>query len=312
MSKVEIYNILMLFVALVLAFILPFDLFLFAYAVLGPLHYLTEIRWLHDKNYFTAATISRFIFVTCMSIGVAALFSSTLAVSNFLLIALFLLSLLLVFPRSIYIWMSALGLIGVSLFYRAGPIVALLGVLIPTLIHVYFFTLVFMIQGALKNKHKIYWIAPILHVSFGLLCVYGSFGGYFASSVYAQNVFFNQDFGFSETFVQIGGSFFGGLHNVRQLFSSPEGLAISRLFAFAYTYHYLNWFIKTRVIGWGNIPKKTFIIILLLWFSALFVYTHDYITGMAVLAFLSVLHVVLEFPLNIRAVRSFFPNSTKI
>ena len=27
-------------------------MFLFAYAFLGPLHYLTEISWLHDRQYF--------------------------------------------------------------------------------------------------------------------------------------------------------------------------------------------------------------------------------------------------------------------
>src|SRR6266481_1167246 len=31
----------------------PFHVFLFAYALLGPLHYLTEISWLHDRQYFT-------------------------------------------------------------------------------------------------------------------------------------------------------------------------------------------------------------------------------------------------------------------
>src|SRR5205823_1312447 len=40
-------------VSCLLAFVLPFHLFLFAYGVLGPLHYLTEISWLHDRNYFT-------------------------------------------------------------------------------------------------------------------------------------------------------------------------------------------------------------------------------------------------------------------
>lgn len=34
------------------AFIYPFELFVFSYAVLGPLHYLTEISWLHDRNFF--------------------------------------------------------------------------------------------------------------------------------------------------------------------------------------------------------------------------------------------------------------------
>ena len=34
------------------AFIMPFEVFLFAYAFMGPLHYLTEISWLHDRQYF--------------------------------------------------------------------------------------------------------------------------------------------------------------------------------------------------------------------------------------------------------------------
>ena len=32
---------------------MTFELFLGAYAVLGPLHYLTQISWLHTRRYFT-------------------------------------------------------------------------------------------------------------------------------------------------------------------------------------------------------------------------------------------------------------------
>ena len=45
-------NIGLMLISLVAAYILPFELFLFSYAVLGPLHYLTEISWLDKKNYF--------------------------------------------------------------------------------------------------------------------------------------------------------------------------------------------------------------------------------------------------------------------
>ena len=37
----------------VAAFVFPFEVFLLSYAILGPLHYLTEISWLHKRNYFT-------------------------------------------------------------------------------------------------------------------------------------------------------------------------------------------------------------------------------------------------------------------
>ena len=41
-----------MFLSAIGAFFLPFEVFLFAYAFLGPLHYLTEISWLHDRNIF--------------------------------------------------------------------------------------------------------------------------------------------------------------------------------------------------------------------------------------------------------------------
>lgn len=39
-------------IALAIAMVIPFELFLFAYAVLGPLHYFTEINWLNEKSFF--------------------------------------------------------------------------------------------------------------------------------------------------------------------------------------------------------------------------------------------------------------------
>jgi hypothetical protein len=32
--------------------LVPFELLLLSYVVLGPAHYFTEISWLHDRNYF--------------------------------------------------------------------------------------------------------------------------------------------------------------------------------------------------------------------------------------------------------------------
>ena len=52
LSKIEIVNFALIWIILWLAYAFPFELFLFSYAVLGPLHYLTEINWLEKKNYF--------------------------------------------------------------------------------------------------------------------------------------------------------------------------------------------------------------------------------------------------------------------
>jgi hypothetical protein len=60
-NKIDILNVALIILSLAVAFIIPFELFLFSYAILGPLHYLTEINWLNDKNYFV--TEKKWIFV---------------------------------------------------------------------------------------------------------------------------------------------------------------------------------------------------------------------------------------------------------
>ena len=45
-------NTLLIIISLVIAILFPFELFLVAYAILGPLHYLTEINWIKENNYF--------------------------------------------------------------------------------------------------------------------------------------------------------------------------------------------------------------------------------------------------------------------
>src|SRR5579864_7995922 len=42
-----------------IALVAPFQVFLLAWSILGPLHYLTEISWLHDRNYFTRRNMAR-------------------------------------------------------------------------------------------------------------------------------------------------------------------------------------------------------------------------------------------------------------
>src|SRR5690606_38582002 len=51
-TQIDGINIGLMIISLILAYILPFELLLVSYAVLGTLHYLTEISWLHQKKYF--------------------------------------------------------------------------------------------------------------------------------------------------------------------------------------------------------------------------------------------------------------------
>jgi hypothetical protein len=90
------------------------------------------------------------------------------------------------------------------------------------------------------------------------------------------------------------------------------GIKIQIFIAFAYTYHYLNWFSKTSIIGWHKGASKTRLgIIATIWIASISFYLYDYRTGIIVLFFLSFLHVFLEFPLNIVSVKGIADSLTK-
>ncbi|NNJ56220.1 MAG: hypothetical protein HKP14_08810 [Bacteroidia bacterium] len=79
---------------------------------------------------------------------------------------------------------------------------------------------------------------------------------------------------------------------------STIGLKLQIFIAFAYTYHYLNWFSKTKVINWHQVSKSRLYGAIAIWLGSVALYLYDYKIGLAVLFFFSVLHVFLEFPLN--------------
>ena len=67
-DKLNYQNIGLMFAAMISAYFFPFETFLLAYAFLGPLHYLTEISWLHDRQYFTKG---KYDFIPLLIIGIA-------------------------------------------------------------------------------------------------------------------------------------------------------------------------------------------------------------------------------------------------
>jgi hypothetical protein len=79
------------------------------------------------------------------------------------------------------------------------------------------------------------------------------------------------------------------------------------LIAFTYTYHYLNWFSKTTSIGWiRHISRTRLVIMIGISIVSTLIFWFDYRSGLGALFFLSTLHVLLEFPLNIRSVVGIF------
>lgn len=86
------------------------------------------------------------------------------------------------------------------------------------------------------------------------------------------------------------------------VFLSSAGIMLMRFIAFAYLYHYLNWFSKTEIIRWHKVPKIRFVGVIALWIVACGLYIYDYAIGLSFLFFLSFTHVLLEFPLNITSI----------
>jgi hypothetical protein len=93
---------------------------------------------------------------------------------------------------------------------------------------------------------------------------------------------------------------------IQRIYHSNMGIAIMRFIAFAYTYHYLNWFSKTKVIRWHEIPKSRSIFIAVLWIISVSLYLIDYSLGFKWLFLLSFMHVMLEFPLNFVSIAGIF------
>lgn len=305
-ERVDVLNIGLMLVSACVAMVLPFELFLFVYAVLGPLHYLTEISWLHDRNYFTKG---RYDAVWLLLIGSALMlvfFGRQLQLefppmfdSNLMFIAL----------------LSALIFVTVkNTFYKIGGIILLvfasqvahninylLTVFVPTLIHVYLFTALFVVYGAIKSKSRfgLASVAVMVLIPFALYNIYPD-RAFYPAQEYSKEAY--------KPFRILNIVWLRFVEHVPNpprpegwndiVFSSTQGILLMRFIAFAYTYHYLNWFSKTKVIQWHNIPKWRFALVVAGWLASVGLYMYDYMLGMQWLLFISFMHVLLELPLN--------------
>lgn len=294
-------NSLLIILSCVVAFYIPFELFLFSYGILGPLHYLTEIGWLHKKNYFTKGKYD-FLFLTIACIILVYWnyqppkdYGITADLILFSLIS----SIALVFIKDwLYrIVIFALAILFVGFLNNAPAFFTWAGVFLPTIIHVFIFTWAFMLYGVLKEKSIPGLISILVLITCSIvLIVFQPQGLNYEVSAYTQ-----KSYGpFDELNFRLINLFgLGQLTEIKEVFTSNAGFVIMRFIAFAYTYHYLNWFSKTSVIKWHQVPKRALIITGVVWIISCCLYIYDYSLGLQVLFFLSFLHVFLEFPLNI-------------
>ena len=391
-SKINFLNIGLMLITAVFAFFLPFETFLLAYAFLGPLHYLTEISWLHDRQYFTKG---KYDFVPLLLIGVALSYAAFAKDFDFnidfykefvalnlfdklLVLALFS-SLLFAFVKNLVVKIIAILFIFIFISGWLAPenatenskstTIFALTSLVPTLIHVYLFTGLFMLFGALKSRSKTGLLSVLAFIIIPIYLVYGlpvtpkknyisDYGkeayyadgdGFFYTNVSIMDHFrlmnepnltnkqyldsiINKDSKTNQTPIaerqRITDSLSDKLNQAfivpnpeseyymrpipaklaipieskdyywNYVFFSDFGIMLMRFIAFAYMYHYLNWFSKTEVIRWHKVPKIRFVAVLLLWLTACALYAYNYSLGLSFLFFLSFTHVLLEFPLN--------------
>ena len=179
-NRIDLVNIGLIIFSFVLAFFIPFEMFLFAYGVLGPLHYLTEISWLHDKNYY--ATDKRdVILLILISFLLTVLFIGTKhfpeiiesiipnnkygSVVGHLTFIAFGSSLFFAFIRKPIIKLIGIVLM-ILLTIVSDHIIVFLTVFLPTLVHVFVFTSLFMLYGALKQRSAAGYLSVFVH----LLC----------------------------------------------------------------------------------------------------------------------------------------------
>jgi hypothetical protein len=276
--------------AFAVAYVMPFELLVLAYVVLGPAHYTTEISWLHDRNFFLPRR-NHVVWLALIALGAALIDNASWFGS--LMWGALVLGALLTATRSaaqgILLLVGAIGL--TAIMVARWPALAVLGVLLTTLIHVSVFTLIFMVLGAWR-AHSVFQAALV--------------GVYLAGIALILAV---PPLGVTliPQFAPVARDYFGTVPLALGALSGAPGLRLdprlTGLLSFVYTYHYLNWFIKAEIINWADIPRRRWVLVGVVSAASTGLYFYDYALGFSVLLALSLLHVVLEFPLNALAAR---------
>jgi len=305
---INLTNMALMLISTVIAFIIPFKLFLFVYAVLGPLHYLTEISWLDKKNFFIKQKLQIWPYILIAILLTVALLNEKSSIRYYsvsLIICVVVYTLCLVFSgKTILSLLISIVVLIIALLIKADKIMFLIlsfGIFLPTVVHVFLFTGFFVLSGAVKNKSVTGYLSLVVFVgcaiSFALIHTPNAEILSVAEKGYIQKYF-------SILNKSIAGLFnISFVNNSTDIFELPAMIAVQRFIAFAYTYHYLNWFSKTTVIKWHEVSKSRLAVIAILWVLSVVFYYIDFRLGFMVLFLLSMLHVFLELPLNVISIK---------
>lgn len=338
-AAIDYLNIGLILVSLFLAIRLPFELFLFSYAVLGPLHYLTEINWLREKQFFSPGRYD-WLWLTLLAFFIFLAFFSTeffragsdnphpwlahvpavrpaLAFlegsGSALVFTALIMSAVFVFTRKSWLRLSlSLAAVVLGLSLRGNLWYGVLfGMFVPTIVHVCLFTGLFMLYGAMKNRSLPGFLSVITLVLAVLVILHlgkGVFLNRQPEEAVVRTYFLSKFQYLNLALFQL----LAPAAKVRQylqenmpwaFMNTVYGWRIQTLIAFAYTYHYLNWFSKTGIIRWHQTARWRLLLAGIIWLASVLLYFYNYHWGLVGLFFLSMLHVFLEFPLNVQSMR---------
>jgi hypothetical protein len=309
---INITNMSLMVLSALLSFVFPFHLFLFVYAVLGPLHYITEMSWLERRSFFIETKSDIWLYLLMSILLTIPAFDPDAYLARFgvtfLMTAACFTFIIFFFKQPILKYITTV----VVFFFIYGfnpdtneSTLFWVGIMLPTIIHVFVFTGLFILYGALKNKSK----TGIASLFVFIACAASLF--FFVPSgpsapvqQFVEKSLINFNVINKSLLLLFGLD--GSVTNLEQaldfsdnlLFIQPAAIVVARFIAFAYTYHYLNWFSKTSVIKWHEVSKKRMILILVIWIGAVVSYLVDYNFGFKILFLFSMMHVLLEFPLN--------------
>jgi hypothetical protein len=169
----------------------------------------------------------------------------------------------------------------------------LFSIFLTTIVHVSLFTGAFMLYGALKARSAWSYAAFGMLVACSLVAVLAPAAEPVPPSEYVQTSYVSFA-GLNAELLRL----FGRPGTGREVYASSAGVAVMRFIAFAYTYHYLNWFSKTSIIRWHAVDKRKLAAAAAIWIASLALYASSYELGARWLFLLSFAHVVLEFPLD--------------
>ncbi|MDH5722582.1 MAG: hypothetical protein OEY94_04580 [Alphaproteobacteria bacterium] len=299
-------NIVLMLIACALAFIVPLEMVLLSYAFLGPAHYLTQISWMHDRDYFTDQKMVWAYGAILTGLIIMAVYLPQMG-GNDTIYSVYILALSAAFatvvtPKAWQRIILPLICLTVFLVIRGVFPEFVLGfiLLFPSVIHIYVFTGCFILYGAFKSDNIWGFVSFAVFIACGLVFYFVK-----PSDIIIAPIFVANNIGIFERTATY-------LANLLSFRGWVDGHAVLGFLAFAYTYHYLNWFSKVNVIKWNVMDKRRVFIICVLYVLSISIYLYDYRIGVLALLFLSILHVLLELPLNILTIRSIGNSILKI